>query len=113
MRLEPYGPTSLDEARAVFSEQMHALVEGGVDLFILETFGDLHEIEQAILAARDVAPTIPIVAQMTVGEDCHTPYGASVEDVAKRSTPGARTSSASIAPSGRRRFSSASRRWPR
>ena len=84
VRLEPYGPTSLDEARAAFSEQMKALVEGGIDLFILETFGDLHEIEQAILAARDVAPSVPIVAQMTVGEDCHTPYGASVEDVARR-----------------------------
>jgi methionine synthase / methylenetetrahydrofolate reductase(NADPH) len=84
VRLEPYGPTSLDDARQAFSEQMKALVEGGIDLFILETFGDLHEIEQAILAAHDVAPTIPIVAQMTVGEDCHTPYGASVEEVARR-----------------------------
>jgi methionine synthase / methylenetetrahydrofolate reductase(NADPH) len=84
VRLEPYGPTSLDEARAAFREQMEALVEGGIDLFIIETFSDLHEIGQAILAARDVAPTIPIVAQMTVGEDCHTPYGASVEDVAKQ-----------------------------
>ena len=84
VRIEPYGPTSLAEAREIFREQAAALVEGGVDLFILETFADLHEIEQAILAARDVAPTIPIVAQMTVGEDCHTPYGASVEDVAKR-----------------------------
>jgi len=83
VRLEPYGPTSVDEARAIFREQMTALVEGGVDLFILETFADLHEIEQAILAARDVAPAIPLVAQMTVGEDGHTPYGASVEDVAR------------------------------
>src|SRR3954462_10780883 len=84
VRLEPYGPTSLDEARAVFREQMAALLEAGVDLFILETFADLHEMEQAIRAAREVAPTIPIVAQMTVGEDCHTPYGASVEEVARR-----------------------------
>jgi homocysteine S-methyltransferase len=84
VRLEPYGPTSLEEAREIFREQMRALKEGGVDLFILETFADLHEIQQAILAARDVSPGMPIVAQMTVGEDCHTPYGASVEDVARR-----------------------------
>jgi methionine synthase I (cobalamin-dependent)/5,10-methylenetetrahydrofolate reductase len=83
VRVEPYGPTSLDEARAVFREQAEALIEGGVDLFILETFADLHEIEQAILGARDATPTTPLIAQMTVGEDCHTPYGASVEDVAR------------------------------
>ena len=57
VRLEPYGPTSLEEARAAFREQMEALKEGGADCFILETFGDLHEIEQAMLAARDVDPT--------------------------------------------------------
>jgi homocysteine S-methyltransferase len=84
VRLEPYGPTSLEEAREIFREQMAALKEEGVDLFILETFADLHEIQQAILAARDVSPGTPIVAQMTVGEDCHTPYGASVQDVARR-----------------------------
>src|SRR4051812_5444401 len=84
VRLEPYGPTSLKEAREVFGEQMKALKEGGADIFILETFGDLHEVQQAILAARDVSPGTPIVAQMTVGEDCHTPYGASVEELARR-----------------------------
>src|SRR5688572_17108500 len=56
VRIEPYGPTSVDEARAHFREQIEGLTEGGVDLFLLETFGDLHEIEQAIRAARDVAP---------------------------------------------------------
>jgi homocysteine S-methyltransferase len=84
VRLEPYGPTSLGEARGAFAEQMRALKEGGVDLFILETFGDLHEIEQAILGARDASPGTPVIAQMTVGEDCHTPYGATVEDVARK-----------------------------
>ncbi|MBA3969840.1 MAG: homocysteine S-methyltransferase family protein, partial [Gemmatimonadetes bacterium] len=37
LRIEPYGPTSVDEARAIFREQIDALLEGGVDLFILET----------------------------------------------------------------------------
>jgi len=83
VRLEPYGPTSLDEARAAFTEQMRGLVAGGVDLFLLETFADVHEIEQAILAARDVDRDMPIIAQMTIGTDCLTPYGVSAEDVAK------------------------------
>jgi homocysteine S-methyltransferase len=83
VRIEPYGPTSAEEAFSVFREQMEGLAEGGVDLFIIETFADLLEIEQAIRAARTVAPTIPVVAQMTIGADCRTPYGAGPEDVAR------------------------------
>jgi homocysteine S-methyltransferase len=83
VRLEPYGPTSKEEAREVFQEQIAALVEGGVDLLIIETFSDLEEIEQAILAARAVAPTVPVIAQMTIGEEGRTPYGASPEDVVR------------------------------
>ena len=44
VRIEPYGRTSLDEARSVFREQAEGLVEGGVDFFVLETFSDLQEI---------------------------------------------------------------------
>jgi homocysteine S-methyltransferase len=83
VRLEPYGPTSLSEARAIFAEQMRGLKDGGADFFILETFADLAEIEQGILAAREVDPSMPVIAQMTVGTDCLTPYGASAEDIAK------------------------------
>jgi len=83
VRLEPFGPTSLDEARAAFREQLQALKDGGCDVFILETFADVHEIEQAILAAHEVDSTIPVIAQMTIGADCATPYGVSVEDLAQ------------------------------
>lgn len=83
VRLEPYGPTSKDEACAIFREQIEGLVEGGVDLFILETFSDLEEIEQAIRAARATAPDKPIIAQMTIGVDGRTPYGAAPEDVVR------------------------------
>ena len=83
VRLEPYGPTSAEEAREIFREQMEGLKEGGADLFVLETFGDLHEIGQAIAAAREVDPAMPVVAQMTIGVDGLTPYGATPEDVAR------------------------------
>ncbi len=83
VRLEPYGPTSKDEACAFFREQMEGLLDGGVDLFILETFADLEEIEQAIRAARSVSPTTPVIAQMTIGADCRTPYGATPDDVVR------------------------------
>ena len=83
VRLEPYGPTSTEEAREIFREQMEGLEAGGADLFILETFGDLHEIGQAIAAAREVDAAMPVVAQMTIGVDGLTPYGATPEDVAR------------------------------
>ncbi|HEY0808582.1 MAG TPA: homocysteine S-methyltransferase family protein, partial [Longimicrobiales bacterium] len=78
IRIEPYGPTSLSEARAVFRDQAAGLLEGGVDFFILETFGDLDEIHQAILAVREVSE-LPILAQMTVQEDGSTTYGTTPE----------------------------------
>jgi methionine synthase / methylenetetrahydrofolate reductase(NADPH) len=74
IRIEPYGPTSVDEARSVFREQAEALAEGGVDFFILETFGDLVEMRQALLAVRDAA-ALPVIAQMTIQEDGGTTYG--------------------------------------
>jgi methionine synthase I (cobalamin-dependent)/5,10-methylenetetrahydrofolate reductase len=83
LRLEPYGPTSRDEARAMFHEQMRALADGGADCFVLETFADLEELEQAILAAREVNGAMPIVAQATVGPEMRTAYGASPEDIAR------------------------------
>src|SRR6185312_8799160 len=49
--------------------RIEPLVEGGVDLLILETFGSLDELHQAILAARDVNADVPVVAQVTIDED--------------------------------------------
>jgi methionine synthase / methylenetetrahydrofolate reductase(NADPH) len=83
VRVEPYGPTALTEARVAFAEQLTGLRDGGVDVFILETFADVSEIEQAVLAAREVDPQIPVIAQMTIGAEARTPYGVEVEDVAR------------------------------
>ena len=69
VRIEPLGKTSFEEARIAFREQIEALVEGGVDLLMLETFGYLEELHQAVLAARDVNPKIPVVAHVTIDED--------------------------------------------
>jgi len=68
-RIEPLGKTSFQEARDAFRQQIQVLVESGVDLVILETFGYLEEIHQAMLAALDVSSTIPLVAQVTIDED--------------------------------------------
>jgi methionine synthase / methylenetetrahydrofolate reductase(NADPH) len=68
-RIEPLGKTSFQEARDAFRGQMEALLKGGVDLLMLETFGYLEEIHQAIMAAKEVAPSLPLVAQVTIDED--------------------------------------------
>ncbi|MFZ4628510.1 MAG: bifunctional homocysteine S-methyltransferase/methylenetetrahydrofolate reductase [Blastocatellia bacterium] len=78
VRVEPYGPTSLDEARDHFREQASLLMEGGVDCFVLETFHDLAEIRQAILAVREVSDAV-IFAQMTINEEGATAYGTPPE----------------------------------
>ena len=79
LRIEPLGKTSREEARASFREQITALAAGGVDVLMLETFGYLEELHQAILAAREVAPEKPLVAQVTIDEDGNCLDGASPE----------------------------------
>jgi methionine synthase / methylenetetrahydrofolate reductase (NADH) len=79
IRIEPLGKTAREEARASFRQQITALVAGGVDMIMLETFGYLEELHQAILAAREAAPTLPLVAQVTIDEDGNCLDGASPE----------------------------------
>src|SRR5205814_6773377 len=78
LRIEPYGPTSFDEAKELFKEQAEALLEGGVDLFVLETFSDISEIREAIRAVRELSD-LPIVAQMTILTDGNTSFGTTPE----------------------------------
>ncbi len=74
IRIEPFGETSRDEARAAFTRQVDGLLEGGVDGFILETFSDVDELRAAFEAVRS-RTDLPIIAQMTVGTDGKTYYG--------------------------------------
>src|SRR5260221_5238126 len=83
IRIEPYGPTSTEEAGEFFREQALALRDAGVDLFVLETFSNIAEIEQGILAIRDVC-SLPIIAQMTIGTDVRTIYGDEPRAIAQR-----------------------------
>jgi homocysteine S-methyltransferase len=78
IRIEPWGKTGVDEAREYFREQAQALLEGGVDLVVLETFRDLNEIGAAIDAIRAVSD-LPIIAQMTTEEDGNTLDGTPPE----------------------------------
>ncbi len=90
VRLEPLGKVGLDEARAAFEEQIRALVDGGpgvgADLLIIETMTSLAESEQAIQAARNVAPDVPVIVMMTVDEDGNCLDGSSAETAALKLT---------------------------
>jgi homocysteine S-methyltransferase len=80
VRIEPLGPTSFAEARQAFREQAGALLDAGVDLLILETFGNLDELREAVFAAREAAgPDLAIVAQVTIDDFGHLPGGADTE----------------------------------
>ncbi|HVF47500.1 MAG TPA: bifunctional homocysteine S-methyltransferase/methylenetetrahydrofolate reductase, partial [Pyrinomonadaceae bacterium] len=83
LRIEPFGPTSFDEARDLYKEQAEALLEGGVDLFVLETFSELPVIEQAIRAVRELTD-LPIVAQMAIQMDGKTTFGTTPEAFAAK-----------------------------
>ena len=85
--------TGAEDAFAVFHEQARLLEGRGVDLFLVETFYDLDELETAIRAVQDVS-SLPIVAQLTFDEDAQTLAGVHAAR-RRRAADGAR--------SGRRR----------
>src|ERR1035438_2317225 len=67
---------SFAEARAAFREQIEVLVESGVDLLILETFSNLDELREAVLAAREAAGAdLPVIAQVTIDDSGNLPAG--------------------------------------
>ena len=84
VRIEPLGKIGLEEARAAFAQQIGVLAEAGIDLLILETFGYVEELHQAILAAQEAAPGIAVVAQVTIDDDGNALDGSTPESYAKR-----------------------------
>lgn len=90
VQIEPLGKIAFEEARAAFAEQIHALAEGGpgvgVDLLVLETMTSLSEVHQAILAAREAAPELPILAMITIDEEGNALDGSPPEAAARKLT---------------------------
>ncbi len=83
IRLAPFGRVKPEQARQAFTEQIAALIEGGVDLVLIETMSDLYEAREAICAAREVNPDIPVVASMTFTRDDRTLLGDTPGRVAR------------------------------
>jgi methionine synthase I (cobalamin-dependent)/5,10-methylenetetrahydrofolate reductase len=82
VRLEPLGKTGLDEARAAFAEQIRALADAGVDLLIIETMPALNEAREALLAAEETAPQLPVLVMVTVDDDSNCLDGSSPQQAA-------------------------------
>ncbi len=82
VHLAPYGRVRADEAFEAYAHQHGALAAAGVDLLVVETHTDLAALEQAILAAREVAPALPLVASVTFTTDDRTPLGSPPEEIA-------------------------------
>ncbi len=79
VQIEPLGKIGYDEAKDYFKEQIQPLIDGGVDLIILETFTLVEELIQAIRAAREIKPDIPIIAQVTINEEGNLISGEPIE----------------------------------
>jgi homocysteine S-methyltransferase len=86
VRLEPLGKMALEEARAAYAEQIRGLAEGGVDLLIIETVSALNEAHEALLAAKQTAPHLPVMVMVTVDEEANCLDGSSPEMAAARLT---------------------------
>jgi len=80
--LAPLGTVTPDEARAAFREQAEALLEGGVDAFVVETFSDLEEVALAVAAIRAITDA-PIIAQMAFTDDGVTFTGRPAAEIAR------------------------------
>lgn len=77
----PMGKISEIDAHNAFHTQAQGLIDGGVDLLILETFIDLHEIRIAIQAIRELTD-LPVIAMMTLNDSSMTSYGLGPEQIA-------------------------------
>ncbi len=82
VRLAPFGRVKREEAYRAFREQIEALVGSGVDLLILETHSDVHELQEAVRAAKDCTD-LPVIASMTFTRDDRTLLGDTPRGVAE------------------------------
>jgi 5-methyltetrahydrofolate--homocysteine methyltransferase len=80
--IEPLGTLSASEVRSVYAEQASALIEGGVDALVLETFASLEELVAAVEGVKSVA-NVPLFATMSFDMGVRTMMGVSPRDAVK------------------------------
>jgi methionine synthase / methylenetetrahydrofolate reductase(NADPH) len=84
VRLRPYGRVRVRDALAAFRQQVEALLSCGIDALILETFSDHNELLLAVEASREIAPEIPLIAQMRFSGDDRTLLGFRASQITKK-----------------------------
>jgi homocysteine S-methyltransferase len=84
VRLAPFGRVRAEQAHAAFREQIAALVEAGADVIVIETMSDLHEIAEAVRAAKEIGGAVPVIATMTFTRDDRTLLGDGPAQVGER-----------------------------
>ena len=85
--LEPIGAIKLSSAERIFREQVEALLAGGVDLLILETFTALRELELAVRVAREVAPSLPVLAHLSFDDEALSRSSEAAQQVVRTLLP--------------------------
>lgn len=83
VQLAPIGTVSAEDVKAAVIEQVSGLVEGGVDLFIVETQTDL-DVTCEMLRAVTEYSKLPVVCQFAVGTDLTTSSGDTLDDIVAR-----------------------------
>ena len=81
--LEPIGSIRADEAQAAYREQAEGLLEGGVDVFVIETMPSLDQAKAALAAVRSLGSELPVGVSLTFNEEGNTLYGDTPEDVVR------------------------------
>ena len=76
-QLSPIGELDFEDLVTVYKEQAQALIEGGIDVFFIETMMSLQETRAALIAVKELAPDIPALTSLTYNEDGKTLYGSS------------------------------------
>lgn len=79
VQIEPLGKISYDEAKDAFKRQIKGLIDGGADILIFETFLMAKKLVQAIRAAKELKPVIPIIAQVTLNDEGRLFSGSPIE----------------------------------
>ncbi len=85
--LEPLGSLKPEELKEAFAQQAKALLDGGVDGFIIETMTALDEVTIAIEAVKSVGGGVPVLASMSfdrAGDDFKTMMGVGIEAAAAK-----------------------------
>ncbi len=75
-QLAPLGDLDFEELVDVYKQQAKALLEGGVDIFFIETMMSLQETRAALIAVKETAPDVPAMTSLTYNEDGKTLYGS-------------------------------------